>query len=121
MKWALAVTIGAIGGALLRAGLQRWLNLSPLTPVGTLLVNIGGAFLMGLVMSLAHKVLPPIVFYGASAGFCGSLTTFSSIMVEIFEMLRLGQVVQAGLYLLVTIVVGLLALIGGYSLGARWA
>ncbi len=121
MKWAAAVTIGAIGGALLRASLQRWLNLSPLTPVGTLLVNVGGSFLMGLLMALAHKVLPPIVFYGAAAGFCGSFTTFSSIMLEIFEMLRLGQLAQAGLYLLVTIVMGLLALIGGYSLGTKWA
>ncbi|RMF49573.1 MAG: CrcB family protein, partial [Bacteroidetes bacterium] len=54
-------------------------------------------------------------------GFCGSFTTFSSIMLEIFEMLRLGQFAQAGLYLLVTIVMGLLALIGGYSLGTKWA
>lgn len=121
MKWVVAVTIGAIGGALLRVGLQRWLNLSPIAPVGTWMVNMVGAFLMGLLMPLAHKGLSPVVFYGATAGFCGSFTTFSSIMLEVFEMLRLGQFVQAGLYVLITVGVGLLAFIGGYSLGVRWA
>lgn len=90
-------------------------------PAGTLLVNGSGAFVMGFLAGLSQKGLSPVWFYGATAGLCGSFTTFSSIMLEIFEMLRLGQLTQAALYLLVTIVTGLLALAGGYSLGIKWA
>lgn len=53
--------------------------------------------------------------------YAGASRLFLQIMLEIFEMLRLGQLTQAALYLLVTIVTGLLALAGGYSLGIKWA
>jgi len=121
VKWSLAIAVGAVAGALLRAGLSRWLNTSILTPVGTLLVNVAGSFVMGFLVALFHKLLPPVWFYGATAGFCGSLTTFSSIMLELFEMLRVGQFAYAALYLLLSVVAGLLALAGGYSLGMKWS
>lgn len=118
MKLVGAVAIGAILGALLRFWLQRLANASPLYPTGTLFVNVIGSFILGLVVGWAG-VQPHPWFQGISAGFCGSLTTFSSISLETFLMLREGLYWRAGAYILLTLALGLLGLSIGYGLGSK--
>jgi fluoride exporter len=60
-------------------------------PWGTLIVNLGGCFLIGLALGLAEhglggRRLKPL----AVAGFLGGLTTFSSYAYETMDMLRRG-------------------------------
>ncbi|MCS7297932.1 MAG: CrcB family protein [Bacteroidia bacterium] len=112
-----AIGVGAIGGALLRFWAQRQFNLSTLSPLGTFLVNMVGAFVLGILTALFDKESEEYIFYGLSTGFCGSLTTFSSITLEVFEMLRLEKFWQAALYLSLTIVLGVMILGGGYWIG----
>ncbi|MCS6790591.1 MAG: CrcB family protein [Bacteroidia bacterium] len=113
-----AVAVGAIIGALLRFGLQRIGNTSSLYPVGTLFVNVGGSFVLGLVVGWVG-VQPYPWFQGITAGFCGSLTTFSSISLETFFMLREGLYWRAGAYILLTLGLGLIGLALGYGLGTK--
>lgn len=114
-----AVSLGAILGALLRFWAGRWLNVSAVSPLGTFLVNIVGAFLLGLVMGYFTKKPYSPSYYGLAAGFCGSLTTFSSLIFELHEMLQLGAITRAGLYILASLILGLGAFVLG-NLAAAW-
>lgn len=123
--WSLAVAIsgGAIGGALLRVVAQRAFNTSVFSPYGTLIINLLGSFLMGALASYFRQRGYSLVFYGLTAGFCGSLTTFSSISLEALDMMRLHQAARAGLYLLGTVLGGLVAVGVGWLVGhelAKW-
>lgn len=114
-----AVGIGAMIGALLRFWAQRSLNLSALSPTGTLLVNIVGSFILGIMTGgLAHKG-GTAWYYAITAGFCGSLTTFSSITMEVFEMIQLSEIPRALAYLAFTIGLGMLGFITGYWSGSK--
>lgn len=115
-----AVSVGAIAGALVRFWAARWLNLSALNPIGTFFVNMVGAFLLGFVVGyFSTKPYSP-TYYGLAAGFCGSLTTFSSLVFELHEMLQLGAFARAGLYIVASLGLGLAAFVLGTA-AALWA
>jgi CrcB protein len=82
----LAVGCGAFAGAVLRWLLGLLLNpLFPLEmPLGTLVSNLGGALIMGVMMGLfAHYETLPIAWRLAiTTGFLGGLTTFSTFSAE---------------------------------------
>lgn len=112
-----AIGLGAIGGAFLRVLAQRLLNISAFSPYGTIVVNILGSFLIGLIASYFRQRGYSVLFHGLTAGFCGSFTTFSSISLETLDMLRLGQASRAALYVLVTVLGGFVAVGLGWIVG----
>lgn len=112
-----AIAAGAIAGALLRFWLQRALNLSAFSPIGTFVVNMMGSFILGVATSYFAYRQFPVLFYGISAGFCGSFTTFSSIAMEIFTLFRLHSPIRGAIYGLITAIGGLVAVGIGYALG----
>jgi fluoride exporter len=81
-----AVLIGIGGGT---GSVARYLcsKLQPYRglPTGTLLVNVLGSFLLGLIV---FSRAPPDVFYFAGAGIMGGFTTFSTFSYETFRMLE---------------------------------
>ena len=93
-----AISLGAAAGAI-----SRWLlglafnNVFPLIPLGTLLANLIGGYMIGLVVSLfafwpelgAHARLLVIT------GFLGALTTFSTFSAEVVSLLQQGRVLMA--------------------------
>ena len=78
-------------------------------PWATFAVNVAGAALLGWVLAgpRHHRLL--------GAGFCGALTTFSTMQLELVGMLDAGRPALALLYALGSVVAGLLA----NGLGAR--
>ena len=91
-------------------------------PWGTLLVNIGGSFLYGLVFALLTQYLP----HGATlrvallAGFLGGFTTFSSFSFESIRLIEEGQVLLAAGYVLGSVAACLFAVWLGLQLaGSR--
>ncbi|MGN6558176.1 MAG: fluoride efflux transporter CrcB [Solirubrobacterales bacterium] len=101
-----AIFLGGAVGALVRAVLEELLGAGGGDwPWVTFLVNVIGAALLGYWFSvLPHSSYRrPLL----TTGFCGALTTFSTIQVELLEMFDAGRVPLALLYLGASIVAGL--------------
>ena len=90
----LAVGVGAAVGAWMRWGLSVLLNpVMPALPLGTLVSNLVGGYLMGIAMAvLEHsQTLSPELRLLVTTGFLGGLTTFSSFSAEATTLLTQNQ------------------------------
>ena len=88
----LAISVGAVLGANARYVVSGWLSdrFGSSFPVGTLVVNVGGSFLIGLFLALIGERLVVADWWRplVAIGFLGSYTTFSTFS---FETLALAQ------------------------------
>jgi fluoride exporter len=84
-----AVGAGGAVGALGRVGLEHaWPTAAGSWPWATFVVNILGAFLLGALMSgLRHGPVSIPTYRLLGTGFCGALTTFSTMQLELLQML----------------------------------
>ncbi|MFN4269572.1 MAG: FluC/FEX family fluoride channel [Thermosynechococcus sp.] len=114
----LAIAIGAVPGALIRYYIGLWSDRRFGTLVfGTLSVNLSGAFLMGFLSHVLGRWGAPLwLTYGLTVGFLGSLTTFSTFILEVSNLRCQGYSRLAWFYWLGTPVGGFLCLEGGISL-----
>ncbi len=89
-----AIGIGAAFGALLRwvFGTQ-FNNIFPIIPLGTLLANLVGGYLIGtaIVFFGSHPALAPEWRLFVITGFLGGLTTFSTFSAEVVTLLQEGR------------------------------
>ncbi|SKA06608.1 CrcB protein [Pilibacter termitis] len=81
------VGIGAGMGAVVRFFFSK-LNPNSLLPFGTFLVNLFGAFLLGFLFGSA---VDTSLMKAVGVGFCGGLTTFSTMNLEIITLLEQGK------------------------------
>ncbi|HEY8502230.1 MAG TPA: fluoride efflux transporter CrcB [Solirubrobacterales bacterium] len=101
-----AIFLGGAAGALLRAGLAEAFPVGEADwPWVTFAVNVAGAALLGYWFT----VLPHTSYRRPllTTGFCGALTTFSTVQLELVEMIDAGRVGLACLYLGVSLAAGL--------------
>ncbi len=99
------IMIGAIPGALGRYFLGLLFN-HPyyVIPIGTLIANISGSFILGMVVTLYRlQFIKPTVITSVGIGFCGSLTTMSSFAVESVKLLSSSSVLFLG-YIVITLI-----------------
>jgi CrcB protein len=97
----LAVAVGAVLGAWARWALTTWLNPAhPNLPLGTLVANIGGGYLVGLAVAffVGNASLAPEWRLACITGFLGALTTFSTFSAESVELLIAGRYGAATLH-----------------------
>ena len=114
----LQVALGGAIGAVLRFGIGlAVLRLAgPGFPLGVLVVNIVGSFLMGAFVvwsfhrGMAH--LNPFVMTGVLGGF----TTFSAFSLEAFTLYERGELAAAGLYVALSVAGSVAALVLGILL-----
>jgi CrcB protein len=107
-----AVFVGGALGALARAGLSTLAGADPASwPWPTFTVNIVGAFLVGYFTTRLLERLPVSSYRRPllGTGFCGGLTTFSTMQVETLRMIEHGHWALAIGYTVTSIVLGLLA------------
>ena len=90
-------------------------------PLGTLLINVTGAFFIGLVFALtSQKFLTPVLQTMLATGFLGGYTTFSTLCWEGTQLMRKGNTAQSFCYFATTFVLGLSAALLGIALGGMF-
>jgi fluoride exporter len=107
-----AIFAGGFAGAVLRALIGDWIPHDPDTwPWATFAVNIAGAILLGWLVTRLQERLPLSAYRRPllGTGFCGALTTFSTMQVELLDMLDAGNVGLALGYAVASIVIGVAA------------
>jgi len=89
----LSIGLGAVLGAWLRWGIGLQFNhYFPNIPLGTVLVNLIGAFIIGFAVTFfASSSLSPNYKLFLITGFCGALTTFSTFSIEVVSLLQSGK------------------------------
>ncbi len=104
LKQFIFISFGAAPGALI-----RW-KISNL-----LLCNILGSFLMGLIFGIfgTRKKINLIL----TIGFCGSLTTFSSWILNFSKLILDGLIVEGLIFILISYILGLFSIFIGFFLG----
>lgn len=113
----LYVAAGGMLGVLARFGIGR-LTLHHETLIwSTVAINIAGSFLLGLLA--AEHWFSRDLREGIGVGFLGGFTTFSTFSVQAVLEVDAGEPVRALVYVLVSVVGGLLAATAGFALG-RW-
>ena len=123
MPYALfAVMFGGALGSACRWWVGLRLNaLFPLLPLGTLLVNLVGGFVIGLALGLFSR------YPGLEAqwrlllvtGFCGGFTTFSTFSAEVVGLLQSGRLGCAALPVPTQVLGSLLLTLAGFALAGR--
>lgn len=122
MKALLLVAFGGAAGALARwavaGGIER-LAPGARFPWGTLVVNLAGCLVIGLLYGLAETRdwLTDAARWLLFVGFLGSFTTFSTFSWQSFDLLRQGHPALAFANILTSVALGLLCVWGGYVMG----
>ncbi|WP_192945059.1 fluoride efflux transporter CrcB [Staphylococcus cohnii] len=116
----LYIFIGGALGAFIRY-LLSFLNTTDGFPSGTFIANIIGAFLMGLLGSLAIQYFrnSPLLKKGMTSGFLGALTTFSTFQFELVGILQQQAYVMFITYALLSYIIGIWVCCIGVKMGER--
>jgi CrcB protein len=117
-----AVATGGALGAVARWALARALPHDPgQFPWSTLLTNITGCLLIGVVMVLVVEIWPgrPLLRPFCGTGVLGGFTTFSTYVVDTRSLVAAGHAGPAAAYLVGTMAVGLLAVVVGLRVTER--
>jgi CrcB protein len=105
-----AFVLLAAAGALARWQLARLNRID--WAGGTLFANVGAAFVLGLLHGSSTNTLIMV-----GVGFLGSYSTFSSVMIQVIEGVRLASIQRAGIYLGTTLALGIAAAYAGLQIG----
>jgi CrcB protein len=119
MLWYIAAgsAIGGVSRYLLGGFVQR---LAASTfPVGTLVINIGGSFLLGFILrsAVGSSTLSPELRAFLTVGFCGGYTTFSAFSYETVALAEDGQWSRAILYVTLSVGLSVAATVLGIAAG----
>lgn len=120
IKQLILVGVGGAVGSILRFIISilsiKWFTTS--FPFGTMTVNIIGSLLLGLVMGYVIKTHTDTeqIRLLIGVGFCGGFTTFSTFAYENITLLQQNNYSQFLLYVFISLVFALLAILAGFWL-----
>lgn len=119
------IGLGGALGALSRYSVGVWIyeRMGTRFPYGTLVANVTGCFLIGLVLTIldAHMDLDPAWRFLIPTGFIGAYTTFSTFEYETLHAMQSGQIGTAFLYFGSSLLAGFIAVWLGMQSGRIFA
>lgn len=100
--------LGGIARYLVKVGCGKLFPAATL-PLGTMMANVAGCFLIGLFYGIAsrHTTMSQDMLMFLTVGFCGGFTTFSTFMNENMSMIQGGELFNSLLYAVLSLVLGL--------------
>ena len=120
MKTVMAIALGGALGAVARHFISHWsvVALGNGFPWGTLTVNVVGCFALGVVVEVMALVWSPAAEWRAflTVGVLGAFTTFSAFALDISILHERGEMLQAILYVTVSVAGSIAATLAGMSL-----
>jgi CrcB protein len=115
------IGVGGFAGAVTRYLVDGWVVRATggSFPWGTLVVNVSGSFLLGLLaaMTIDRATLPPEIRGPMLIGFIGAYTTFSTYMLESWRLVEAGAWPSAVANVVGSVALGLVAVFAGLALG----
>jgi CrcB protein len=117
------VAIGSALGGMARYWVAGFVTrlAGPVFPWGTLLINMGGSFVIGLFGALTmvggRLVVPGDLRIFVMVGICGGYTTFSSFSLQTLDLLQAGELAWAAAYILMSVSLCLLFVWLGWLMG----
>ena len=118
----LLVGLGGALGAIARFAVMKLDWFSGDRFLLTMIINLSGCLLIGVVWALLHHVIDRReVYLFVVAGLLGGYTTYSTFGYETLELIRGGQTLTALLYVATTVVGGLACCAAGYTIVAKFA
>jgi len=119
--WLIAVIAagGFLGGVARYQLVTAWSAATTRFPWSTFAVNTAGAFILALLVIITTERLTTSTYLRPliGTGFCGALTTFSSVTVATDELAAHGHAATAIWYVVASVVAGAAAAIGGVVVG----
>ncbi len=125
MRNLLLVAVGGGVGSALRAmlvwGTAERIGTS--FPLGVLLVNVIGCFVFGVAIryGVGSAAMSDSTRLMITTGLCGGFTTFSAFSMDILEGLEQGRTVMITTYVCLSLILGVLAMLLGMTLGKSLA
>lgn len=120
MKGVLWIGLGGFVGAIARYLLATWIagRAGATFPLGTLVINLSGSFILGLLLGvLENHATPPALRMALATGFVGAYTTFSTFTYETIRLVEDGSLLLAALNVGGSLALGLGAVFAGLGLG----
>ena len=119
MKWWLLFAGGG-AGSVLRYAVGLWVaaRTGPGFPWGTLVVNVSGCFLIGVLATLAdeHAWITPATRLALVTGVLGGYTTFSAFGLETWQLVENGRALYAAVNAVASVAAGIAAVVAGVAL-----
>lgn len=118
IKQIALVALGGGVGSVLRYLVSVWFSkqLSGAFPWGTFVVNITGCLFIGFLFGLIARFGLHELRLLLIVGFCGGYTTFSAFSVENLRLIETGNYMLFILYVVTSVLLGLIAVLGGNAL-----
>jgi CrcB protein len=125
IRQPIAISLGAIAGALTRYYLTLWFaqKFGGSFPYGTLFINLSGCLLMGLFATLAVEkvtIITPELRLMVATGFLGAYTTFSTYGLDTINLLRSSTWLTASVYWAGSAILGIICMQLGIILAKLW-
>jgi fluoride exporter len=115
-NWLL-VAVGGSAGACARFAVASWLENRSQFPFTTLLVNLAGCFLIGLMAGVGWMTPENPRRFLFAVGFLGSFTTFSAFGYETWRMIEQNRFLAVGANVGLNVIAGIALVAVGLWLG----